>query len=245
MAEKSVCPACFFIAVLVLFVSGETLFALCREPRPRSVRAEYSQSGAVVIAHLVKSRHIKLRDDQDYHSYTFEVDTTLRGAIPNSFDLRNYNDSSRLAFDILPDRKYLLFLESRPEGNWWKADSCGHSGEFSKRTEMLQEIERVRSLQSALITGVVYLPEENSTATVVAIGKKNGTRYESPVNGSAFSMEVPPGEYSVSVNMAAKSFVRHWFSYEDPDSVKLEKGGCAQIVFVPSGSDHAVRPAKK
>jgi hypothetical protein len=244
MTKKSVYPICSFYAVLAIFAAGETLFAFCCEPRPRLVRAEYSQSDAVVIAHLVKSRHIKPKDDQDYYHYTFEVDTTLRGAIPRSFDLRNYNDSSRLAFDILPDCKYLLFLESQLDENLWKADSCGRSGEVSKRTKTLQEIERVRSLQSALITGVVYLPEEKSVATMVAIRKKDGKRYESRVSGCAFSIEVPPGEYSVSVNMAARSFVMHWLSYEDPDFVKLEKGGCAQIAFVPSDSDHAVRPAK-
>jgi hypothetical protein len=155
MTEKSVYPICSFIAVLALFAAGETLFAFCREPRPRLVRAEYSQSDAVVIAHLVKSRHIKPKDDQDYSHYTFEVDTTLRGIVPRRFDLQNSNDSSRLTFDILPDRKYLLFLESQlAEENLWKLDSCGHSGEVSKRTKTLQEIERVRSLQSALITGV-------------------------------------------------------------------------------------------
>jgi hypothetical protein len=245
MTPKPVYPACFFIAVLALFIAGEPLFAFCSEPRPRLVRAEYSQSDAVVIAHLVKFRHIEPKYDDDYHLYTFELDTTLRGAIPKNFVLRVYNNSGRLAFDILPGRKYLLFLDSWSEEDLWTADGCGHSGEVSKRPKTLQEIERVRSLQSALITGVVYLPEEISAATAVAIRKKDGKRYESRARGGAFSIEVPPGEYSVSVNLAGKSFVRHWLSYEDPDLVKLEKGGCAQIAFVPPNSADAITPAKK
>jgi hypothetical protein len=210
---------------------------LCGRPQPRLVRAEFSQSDAVVIATLVRIRHVEPKDIQDYHLYTFEVENTLRGKIPNQFVIWDENSSARLTFDLLRGRKYLLFVNrwhSPEKGkDWWTADGCGHSGEVSKRKKTLQQIEHISSLQGGLITGEVTSGQDAiANAKIIAISKSNGKHFEtrSSVQG-AFTLNVPPGEYSVQVKSSGKAFSADDFSYEDPKSIKLEDGGCAQIEF--------------
>ena len=99
--------------LLTLFLLGvpEAAVGVCNSPQPRLVRAEYSQSEAVVIAHLVKSQHINPKDDQDYRLYTFQVEKILRGSVPSQFVLWDENSSGRLGFYVLRARKYLLFVD--------------------------------------------------------------------------------------------------------------------------------------
>jgi hypothetical protein len=196
------------------------------------VRAEYSQSDAVVIAHLIKSQHIDPTYDQDYYLYTFQVEKTLRGSVPNQFVLWDENSSGRLAFDVLQGRKYLLFVKRWAEEGWWTADGCGNSGEVSKTAKTLKEIQRIASLRDALITGQVGLSTPVAHAKVVAFRKNDGKQFETQTrDDGGFKLNVPAGEYSVKVAVGGKSFVADSLSYENAESVKLEIGGCAQIQF--------------
>ena len=78
-----------------------------------------------------------------------------------------------------------------------------------------------------MITGAVEAAMPVAHANVLAL---DGT----------FTLNVPAGEYSVKVTGGGKNFVTHWLSYENADWVKLERGGCAQIQFVPSDSADAM-----
>jgi len=218
------------------FVCGsKTAVGYCQNPQPRLVRAEYSQSDAVVIAHLVKSQHIVPQEDQDYHLYTFRVDKVLRGNIPSEFVLWDENSSGRLAFDVLRGRKYLLFVDHRTEKGWWTADGCGNSGELSKAAKAVAEIQRISLLQDALITGEVGLTTPVEHATVVAVRKNDGRRFETQTRDDGrFTLTVPMGDYSVNVTAGEKDFVTDSLSYERAEAVRLERGGCAQIQFVAS-----------
>jgi Carboxypeptidase regulatory-like domain len=228
---------------LLLLVAPKAAVGICDRPQPRLVRAEYSQSNAVVIAHLVKSQHIDPKDDQDYHLYTFQVEETLRGSIPSQFVLWDENSSARLTFDVLRGRKYLLFVNRWAKKNWWTADGCGNSGEVSKSSKALNEIHRLASVPDALITGNVETDRSVAHARVLASSKKDGKQFKTQTrDNGTFTLTVPPGEYSVKVTAGGKSFVTHWLSYENADSVKLERGGCAQIQFVPSDSGDTRSP---
>jgi hypothetical protein len=207
------------------------------------VRAEYSQSEAVVIAHLVRSRHITPKDDQDYRLYTFQAEKILRGSIPSQFVLWDENSSGRLSFDVLRGRKYLLFVDHWAERGWWTADGCGNSGEVSKVAKALREIQRTTALRDALITGTVEAGIPVAHAKVLALRKNDGKQFETQTSDhGTFALTVPSGEYSVKVNARGKTFVTSWLSYENAESVKLESRGCAQIQFVPADSADA-RPA--
>lgn len=224
------------LMTLPVLAAPKAAVGVCGRPQPRLVRAEYSQSDAVVIAHLVKSEHIDPKDDQDYYSYTFQVEKLFRGSIPSQFVLWDENSSGGLTFDVLRGRKYLLFVNRRAKTGWWTADGCGNSGEVSKRATSLKELERIHSLQDALIAGEVEAATPVAHANVVALRKNDGNQFKTQTrDDGTFTLEVPPGEYSVKVIGRGKTFVTDWLSYEKADSVKLEGGGCAQIQFVPSG----------
>jgi hypothetical protein len=228
--------------LLTLFLLGvpEAAVGVCSSPQPRLVRAEYWQSEAVVIAHLLKSQHINPKDDQDYRLYTFQVEKILRGSVPSHFVLWDENSSGRLTFDVLRGRKYLLFVDRWAEKGWWTADGCGNSGEVSKTVKIFREIQLATALRNALITGAVEAETPVAHAKVLALRKNDGKQFETQTrDDGTFALTVPSGEYSVKVTARGKNFVTHWLSYENAESVKLENGGCAQIQFVPSDSADA------
>jgi len=224
-----------WLVALPLLALPKTALAVCGRPQPRLVRAEYSQSAAVVIAHLVKSQYIDPKDDMDYHLYSFQVERVLRGSIPSQFVLWEENSSGRLGFHVVRGRKYLLFVDRWAEKGWWTADGCGNSGEVSKVEKALKEIQQIPSLQVAQITGEVEGPVAH--AMVLAFRKRDGRQFKTQTRANGtFTLSVPPGEYSVAVAAGGRSFVADWLSYENSGSVKLERGGCAQIQFVRSDS---------
>jgi len=232
-----------WLLTLPLLGVPEAAVGYCRSPQPRLVRAEYSQSEAVVIAHLVKSQHINPKDDQDYRLYTFQVEKILRGSIPSRFVLWDENSSGSLTFNVLRGRKYLLFVDRWAEKDWWTADGCGNSGEVSKVVKALREIQRATALRDSLITGAVEAATPVAHANVLARRKNDGKQVETQTrDDGTFALTVPSGEYSVKVTARGKNFGTSLLSYENAESVKLESGGCVQIQFVPSDSADA-RPA--
>ncbi len=46
-----------------------------------------------------------------------------------------------------------------------------------------------------------------------------------------FQIDVPPGEYIVRVVDSSGLFEKALFSYEDPNKIEIEPGGCAQVEF--------------
>ena len=236
---RPICWSC--LSLIILLGLPPAAVGLCNVPQPRLVRAEYSQSDAVVIARLVKTRHIEPKRDPDYYLYTFEVEKTFRGSIPNKFVVWDENSSGRLTFDVLRGHEYLLFVNRWPEKekDWWTADGCGNSGEVSKRPKTLKRIERLSTVRGGRIIGEVN-SDNAANARVAVLNKNNGKQFKTQTDANGrFVVDVPAGEYSVQVIAAGKHFVTHWLSYEDAELVKLEDGGCAQIEFVPSDSSEA------
>jgi len=53
-----------------------------------------------------------------------------------------------------------------------------------------------------------------------------------------FEMHVAPGKYQVTAVSPGKTFVAEDISYEYPDDLLLENGGCAQVQFVEAAKEH-------
>jgi hypothetical protein len=51
-------------------------------------------------------------------------------------------------------------------------------------------------------------------------------------------MRVAPGKYQVRAVSAGEEFVAADASYENPENLLLENGGCAQVQFVEASQKH-------
>src|SRR5258708_31927554 len=136
---KSVLAA--MAAVLLLTVSSS---ALCATPRRRLVCAEYFHEQTVVIAKLVRSRHVVPRgeDADEYDRYTMQTTEVLRGRITARFVIVQELNSGRAAIDWNTDESYLLFLSYLPRYNAWALDRCSNADVLELAGHTLQTIRQ-------------------------------------------------------------------------------------------------------
>jgi hypothetical protein len=225
------------VIVLLTLVSGPA-GARCNNPRPRLVCAEYFQSKAVVIAKLDGVTPVK--DDYDdltgtYYSMT--VEQSLRGQVARTFRVYEANDSGRAKFDWETGGSYVLFLRQRSQNGSWMIDSCGNSGPSNSKQSALDQIDMLdHNSNRARIQGAVggvSFAFPLAGVQVEASGPGGVSTTETDAIGK-FDMRVPPGKYQVRALSQGKTFVAEEFTYENPDNLVLESGGCAQVQFVES-----------
>ena len=210
--------------------------ARCNLPRPRLICAEYFQSKAVVIAKLTGVTPIK--DDYDdltgtYYSMT--VEQPLRGQVSRLFRIYEANDPGRPKLDWKTGGSYVLFLRQQTPNGSWAIDWCGNSGPSDSKQSALDQIDildptsnRAR-IQGAV--GGVSFAFPLAGVQVEASGPGGVTTAETDAVGR-FEMRVAPGKYQVRALSPGKTFVADEFTYENPDNLLLENGGCAQVQFV-------------
>jgi len=225
------CRGILFFALL-----GSQSGALCNMPQPRLVCAEYFHSKAVVIARLAGITTVK--DDYDAVTgtyYSMTVEQTLRGEVPRLFRIYVANDSGRTKFDWKTGGSYLLFLLRQTANGAWVIDGCGNSGPTDSKQSALDQVDMIdHNSNRARIQGAVggksfIFPL--SGVQVEATGPGGVITAETNAVGK-FEMRVTPGKYQVRALSAEKTFVAADISYENPEDVVLENGGCAQVQFV-------------
>ena len=228
--------------ILILALLGGQAVAFCRAPQPRLVCAEYFHGKAVVIAKLAGVTTVK--DDYDAVTgtyYSMTVEQELRGTTPRLFRVYVANDGGRAKFDWKLGSSYLLFLHEQIPNGAWVIDGCGNSGPTDSKQSALDQVDMIdHTSNRAKIQGAVggksfYLPL--SGVQVEASGPGGVVKAETNAAGK-FEMRVTPGKYQVRALSPGKSFVAADISYENPDDVVLESGGCAQVQFVESASQH-------
>jgi hypothetical protein len=224
------------LAAVTLFLAGPAM-GLCNVPNPRLVCAEYFASKLVVEATLVKVRSIHAREDPQgvaAHFYTLQANRLIRGHVTEVFRVYEGNDSGRASFDWTAGQKYLLFLFYSTADKSWELDGCGNSGPLNLATSALQEIAAIRTHNDdGVIHGVV---SDQSLAPVSdmrveARGAKGIYRATTNSKGE-FEIKVPAGRYRVRGSRGGHPFYAADFSYENPDNLQIEPGGCAQIQLV-------------
>lgn len=218
---------------------------LCPVPQPRLVCAEYYASRVVVEATLIRTKYLHDSDDpQGISAYlrTFRTVRVVRGKIGPSFEINEPNTSARTAIEWRDGESYLLFLDYTPEKNEnaWGLDGCGNSNLLSKSKNVLAELARIKaSSDGGIIEGVVTLPSEfvGFPPTVRVEARRGDESYNTPVHwkefGGAFRIKVPVGKYVLRAIAPGLSFFpdTDYSSYEDPDNIQIESGGCAQVQF--------------
>jgi len=207
----------------------------CNVPQPRLVCAEYFASEVVVEATLVKTRTIIDKDDPDgiqAFAFSLRTDRVLRGQINGVFRVYEGNDSGRATFDWKVGQKYLLFLFYLSTEKSWGLDGCGNSGPLNGATGVRKEIEAIQKGHHH--GGVIHGLVSNVPGVRVEARGTHGV-YKATVNTTGeFEIKVPAGRYMVRATQTGYAFSAADFSYENPNDLRVEPGGCVQVQLVAS-----------
>jgi hypothetical protein len=212
-----------------------SVYAVCSEPQPRLVCAEYFRSQAVVEAKLVRSRYVAPSNDMDGHIYEMKTEKVLSGNPGISFDIWEENSSGRAGFEWKPGRSYLLFLISK-EDRGWGLDGCGNSGPLEHAATALKQIREISGRREGIIEVAVggdWLAWSPPMTNVKVSASSAQNAYSAVTNRKGVAeIHAPAGQYTVTVpNHRVQPFD---FTYDDPNKVTIENGGCAQVQFVQS-----------
>jgi hypothetical protein len=189
----------------------------------------------VVEATLVRTKTVRDKGDPEGvlgYVYSLRADRVLRGDIAERFRVYEGNDSGRAIFDWKAGQEYLLFLFYSVHTKSWALDGCGNSGPLGHAKAVLAQIDAIHAHHDG---GVVHGVVSEQALSVPIPGVRveaRGTnrRYTATTNGKGeFQMEVPVGRYTVRAIRAGFSFHTADLSYEDPDNVRIEPGGCVQV----------------
>lgn len=222
--------------VITLFIPLPAM-SFCRVPQPRLGCAEYFASQLVVEVTLVDIQTLHDTDDPlgiSAHVYTLRVIKVFRGKIDESLQVYEGNDSGRATFDWVQGRKYLLFLFYMEKEKSWALDGCGNSGPLNQAKMALSVISAIKTASGGgVIYGVVKEPALSTPIPGVHIEARGENRHfvTSTNEKGEFQIKVPAGQYIVRTSVNGSSFGTD-LSYEDPRTIRLEPGGCAQIQFV-------------
>ncbi|HWN75542.1 MAG TPA: carboxypeptidase-like regulatory domain-containing protein [Candidatus Udaeobacter sp.] len=159
----------------------------------------------------------------------------IRGHVTEVFQVYEGNDSGRATFDWKTGRKYLLFLFYSASEKSWALDGCGNSGPFDSAKSALEQIDAIQNHNdSRVIHGTV----SDQTLAAPFLGVRVEARgsqglYKTTTNSKGeFEIKVPAGRYTVRATKAGRSFDTADFSYENPQDLTIEPGGCVQVQLV-------------
>jgi hypothetical protein len=223
---------CF--AVLFISLVQSTAFAFCKN-LPRLVCAEYSNSKLVVIAKLIRTKHVIPADvrEQDGFVYTLETARILKGETGQTFRIYEENSSGRASFGWIEGETYLLFLDPNGDGTWG-LDGCGNSAPLKGANYALRVIESMKTRKGGVVQGAVVVGGANPFMQNVSVELRGEKRsYKAVTNHfGEFKIHVPAGRYVVRVSKSGWKFdTDPLMTYEDPGNLTVENGGGAQVAF--------------
>jgi hypothetical protein len=201
---------------------------------PRLICAEFLQSQVVVEAKLVHEQHIVPEHAQDGSIYRLVTSRVLRGRIDPTFRVSEENGSGCPPFGWKRGEQYLLFLKPSGNGNGY-LDGCGNSTPLVEAAPTLKVIESLEQRRKGgLIQGKVlaFQSKLGSRKGVKIQIFGNGRKYEMSTDDlGGFNVHVPAGEYKANAIREGWVTSADVLTYEDPNNIKIENGGCAQIQF--------------
>jgi hypothetical protein len=230
--------------VLCMLTSSQFLLAVCNEPQPRLVCAEYSASKTVVESTLMRVENVLYQNDPKSvlgSYYVLKTNRVYRGTADRTIRVYEENDSGRSTFSWKVGKNYLLFLRTsleEPNDPALVLDGCGNSGPVARSRRTLREVEILNEQRNiALIAGRVSyegLSAPLQGITVIARGNGKNYRVLTSKKGN-FRITVPPGIYSLTPEDPHLAFKVSELSYEVPESLKMQSGSCVQVQFESVG----------
>jgi hypothetical protein len=224
------------LVVSAAWLAAGHALALCNDPQLRLVCAEYFASRVVTEATLVGMKTIRDKAYPEFdngHYYDMRAERVLRGDIATSFRVYEENSSGRATFGWKAGRQYLLFLSYSAESKSWELDGCGNSGPLADAKKALAQIDGIQTNHDGdgVIHGVISGHEESGSVSRVHVEARGiKGRYATTTNAKGqFQIEVPAGRYTLRAKRDGLSFRAADLSYEDPDNLRIEAGGCVQV----------------
>jgi hypothetical protein len=211
-------------------------FSVCSQPEP-TLRCEFLNSSAVFVGTVYTMREEPQRSKEDISAegwiYTLTVGRRFRGPSSKTIEVYTENTSARLPLDL--GKQYLLFA-SKHHGRL-EIVGCGNSALLSDASKSIQELEKIKIPEDALIEGRIGFGEtpdaEGHKIRMVVIISGDGGTFRA-VSGSDgwFHLHVPPGKYSATIqklrDLTATPFD---MSFDNPDHFVARKGHCSGLQF--------------
>jgi len=223
------------LVVLLSLILEPSSFAYCNS-LPRLICAEYANSNAVVEAKLLATKHHvpPNGERQDWYIYTLESTKVHKGKIDKEFRVHEENDSGRAGFFWKKGQSYLLFLRQGDDGTWWLY-GCGNSKPLRESESILKVIESMKPRNGGYIQGLVRVGNTGEPMRALTVEIKSAEQSYKTVTDpeGKFGLHVKAGQYKLQIHFKGWSFGKDKLeSYEDPADIRIETGGCAQLVIL-------------
>jgi hypothetical protein len=212
-----------------------TAMSFCEVPQPRLVCAEYFASSLVVEATLERT---EIYSTMMSPNLSRRVSTRSKCEKRYAVKLRKTFESmkrirARSGFDWVQGKEYLLFLFYLKSENAWALDGCGNSQPLAAAADVLSEMEAIKAARGGgAIHGVVGEEFSGGIASAKVEARAGARRYTANTNDKGeFVLNVPPGRYVVRAVKRGMVFKTADFSYEDPQNIQIQPGGCVQVQF--------------
>jgi hypothetical protein len=213
-----------------------TCFGVCSQPDP-TLRCEFLNSSAVFVGTVYATREEPQRVKEDISAegwiYTLTVEKIFRGTSSKTIEVYTENSSARLPLDL--GKQYLLFASKR-HGRL-EIVGCGNSALLSGASKSIQELEKIKIPEDALIEGRIGFGEmpdvgEHKPRMVIIISGDGGTFRTVSGSDGWFHLHVPPGKYSAKVqNTRDLKATPFDMSFDNPDHFVARKGRCSGLQF--------------
>jgi hypothetical protein len=210
--------------------------AVCPQPHPM-VCAEFFKSDAVFVGTVVTEKQVESQGDVfDGWLYQLQVKQSFRGVAGDTVQVFTENSSGRLTLKV--GETYLLFASA--VNSRLTIDNCGSSTELSRAREAIHEIEQVlidmKSASGGNIHGRVVLSPLGTGKGIagvrMTIRGAAGTYSAVTDKDGWIHLKVPAGRYIVRP-VSSKWVVEVFdLSYDDPQRIRIENGGCAELQFL-------------
>ncbi len=218
------------LAGIVLLMSWRIAWGTCLHPTPK-VCSEFFRSDAVFLG-AVTARQEVIDDEGFIEGWIYKVrlTRTFKGGLPRDLSVHVPNDSGRLTLDV--GREYVLFA-SEIGGRLEIVNDCGPASDPDRKQEVIREIQALHGASGAVIEGETVRGTSTGPGVpgviVTATGVGKVLRARTDRNGE-FRVRVPPRRYRVAVNPDVA--IPSDLTLDDPDSLELKQGQCAQIQFL-------------
>jgi len=218
-------------SVILICVTAISVLAVCEQPHPR-VCTEFYDSAAVFSGEVMTVR------DQVYSGggppagwfYRVRVQQSFRG--PTGPVIEVYTENSSARFPLRKGRNYLLF--ARDDEGTLTLTCCGNSDFLEKSGNAIRQIEEIKQAKlGGEIAGRIGWGDSSDFegVRIVAIGK-NHTYVTRTDSKGWFKMRVRVGVYKVET--PDRDFWPFDLTYDDPNHVVVQPGGCPQMQFMPT-----------